>query len=425
MFNGILSKAVSAMLMVCMLTMPMNVCTNNEVQKMDNADIWSENVIDDWRITWSQGMFYDQIMGMTNGVDQITYAYNDEGKRISKNVNGLKTIYTYDDYGNLVSEKTEDLIIEYNYIFVEDDSEFYLEGFKYNDNIYSYVYDGDIIVGIKRGDVIKAEYIYFNDICEGVMGITYEDELAAQLNAFRYCGYYYDNETGWYYLGERYYSAKGNRFIDGISPQKANELKAAGYEYYIVDAKTYSIGVNCFNEKARSNDYDNHPVAKVIQLESNVSSADQTCVAWVIKNRMNQGTAGGFRDNAYDVVMQGVGTDNQQFSTANSNEFYNFAAYAAKETWAHALELENCLYSGNMPSKPYGYDNQIYFSSVASFFKFRRYDSTYFYYGNMRISNAFVLGFGQIDDSNVMLFPSSTYTGKYNVFCNKEFGSYN
>ena len=40
----------------------------------------------------------------------------------------------------------------------------------------------------------------------------------AQVNPFRYRGYYYDNETGFYYLNSRYYDPETGRFInaDGI-----------------------------------------------------------------------------------------------------------------------------------------------------------------------------------------------------------------
>ena len=35
--------------------------------------------------------------------------------------------------------------------------------------------------------------------------ITYQSGTMASVNLFRYRGYYYDNETGFYYLQTRYY----------------------------------------------------------------------------------------------------------------------------------------------------------------------------------------------------------------------------
>ena len=39
-----------------------------------------------------------------------------------------------------------------------------------------------------------------------------------EINPFRYRGYYYDTETGWYYLQSRYYDPEIGRFINGDIP---------------------------------------------------------------------------------------------------------------------------------------------------------------------------------------------------------------
>ena len=39
----------------------------------------------------------------------------------------------------------------------------------------------------------------------------------AELNPLRYRGYYYDAETGFYYLQSRYYDSKIGRFINADS----------------------------------------------------------------------------------------------------------------------------------------------------------------------------------------------------------------
>ena len=44
-------------------------------------------------------------------------------------------------------------------------------------------------------------------------GITTTDRIAASLNPFRYRGYYFDTETGLYYLNSRYYNPNWARFI--------------------------------------------------------------------------------------------------------------------------------------------------------------------------------------------------------------------
>ncbi len=303
-----------------------------------------------------------------------------------------------------------------------------LTGFSYKDVLYEYVYENDIITGFSCNGNEVVRYVYTYDICEDVLGKNDSGEWISMLensdfignvNPIRYNGYYYDKETKWYYVG-RYYSAELNRFIDGVSPIRAIELKE-NYPSYIVDAKTYTIGVNFQGNKNSRAYYDEYVVAKVIQLESNYSTDDQDCVAWVIKNRMNDNNEFAGQNTAYEVV-----TAADQFSAYTSDGFNDFLAYASMDTWVHAMELEECLENGNMPSKPYGYNNQMYFSSIGSFYRFVRYDNDYFYYNNgMRVSDAFVLGWGQLETSNFMVFPSGNYVGKFNVFCKKEFaGSY-
>ena len=46
--------------------------------------------------------------------------------------------------------------------------------------------------------------------------------MVAQYNPFRYRGYYYDTETGWYYLQSRYYNPKWGRFLNADGYVNAN-----------------------------------------------------------------------------------------------------------------------------------------------------------------------------------------------------------
>ena len=69
---------------------------------------------------------------------------------------------------------------------------------------------GDVLKVIRESDgAIVAEYTY--DSWGNILSATGE---CATENPFRYRGYYYDSETGFYYLGSRYYDAKLGRFIN-------------------------------------------------------------------------------------------------------------------------------------------------------------------------------------------------------------------
>ena len=71
---------------------------------------------------------------------------------------------------------------------------------------------GDVVQIIDEGGVLQAEYIYspWGEV------IFAEGDLA-EINPLRYRGYYYDSETGFYYLQSRYYDPQNRRFINADS----------------------------------------------------------------------------------------------------------------------------------------------------------------------------------------------------------------
>ena len=78
-------------------------------------------------------------------------------------------------------------------------------------NTYYYILNlqGDVVQIIDEGGVLQAEYVYspWGEI------ISAEGDLA-EINPLRYRGYYYDSETGFYYLQSRYYDPENHRFIN-------------------------------------------------------------------------------------------------------------------------------------------------------------------------------------------------------------------
>ena len=81
----------------------------------------------------------------------------------------------------------------------------------------------------KKGRVRKGAGI---DITENM---SYNNSVA-KLNPFRYRGYYYDAETGLYYLNSRYYDPSIGRFLNAddisyIQPTDINGLNLFAYCY--------------------------------------------------------------------------------------------------------------------------------------------------------------------------------------------------
>ena len=148
----------------------------------------------------------------------MSYSYNADGIRVSKNVNDVRHEY-YLDGSRIVKETWADQTLEFLY----DE----------NNSVYCIVYTGGDGAGryylIKnlQGDVTRilnnnletvAQYVYdpwgklvniLDANGEPNSGIS-----IANINPIRYRGYYFDMETGFYYVSSRYYDPEIGRFIN-------------------------------------------------------------------------------------------------------------------------------------------------------------------------------------------------------------------
>ena len=140
--------------------------------------------------------------------DGITYTYNENGIRTSKTVNNVTTTY-YLDGTNIIEQITGNTVLHFYY-----DSNDEVIGFEYNSDNYYYVKNamGDILGIADSAGNLMASYAY--DPWGKVLSITGSDIAIGNLNPFRYRGYYYDAETGLYYLQSRYYDPEVGRFIN-------------------------------------------------------------------------------------------------------------------------------------------------------------------------------------------------------------------
>ena len=162
----------------------------------------------------------------------------------------------YDSKGNITSRKLysgESLLSTDSFTWVDGK----LIGQTDNTNTLRFIYnDNEEIVGFIRND---AEiYLYLKNLLGDVIGIvdetgsvvvTYEydvwgkllsasgNQTIGTLNPIRYRGYYYDTESGYYYLESRYYDPELRRFIN------ADKLESL---YSPKDTYLYADSVNVF-----------------------------------------------------------------------------------------------------------------------------------------------------------------------------------
>ena len=148
-----------------------------------------------------------QLERITDGDNTYVYAYNTDGDRVSKTVNGVKTEYFYNG-SILAGQKTGDETLIFMY-----DNNGDAFGFIYNGEEYYYIKNvqNDIVAIADKNGTVVANYYY--DAWGNITQITGNTALA-QTNPLRYRSYYYDSETGYYHLKSRYYSPEVGRFLN-------------------------------------------------------------------------------------------------------------------------------------------------------------------------------------------------------------------
>ena len=158
----------------------------------------------DTTFTWTQGR---KLSAINNGKN-IRYYYDHTGARVKKVVDGVTTEYRMAG-SLLVSERTGDETIWYQYDSAASLVAMIIGGARYN---YVRNAQNDIIGLIDSTGKRVVSYKY--NSWGKVVSIT--GTLAAtvgQKNPFRYRGYYFDAESGMYYLQSRYYDPEIRRVI--------------------------------------------------------------------------------------------------------------------------------------------------------------------------------------------------------------------
>ncbi len=170
---------------------------------------------------WTRGRLLDS-------VNATTYTYNKDGIRTRKVVVDGYNIITHEyfyDGSKLIAEKVGD---DYFYFFYDESG---VCGFRYKDINYEYVKNifGDIIGIYNEYGTHVATYAYD---AWGNMIYCNAGTDVAYINPFLYRGYYYDSESGLYYLMTRYYDTQIGRFISPDTPDYLAPDTVGGVDLY-------------------------------------------------------------------------------------------------------------------------------------------------------------------------------------------------
>ena len=195
-------------------------------------------------MTWKNGR---RLATFTKGDVSASFDYDADGLRTTKTV-GTRRVDYYRAGGLLLGEVHTDGDESYTINYMYDESGRML-GFRLDGAEYYYVrdYSGDVTGLINaRGELIGS-YLYdpWGVLLETYLN-TFEEETSEwtdadraeymrvlNLNPIRYKSYYYDTETGFYYLQSRYYDPITTRFInaDGVVSGIGNDVR--GYNMFV------------------------------------------------------------------------------------------------------------------------------------------------------------------------------------------------
>ena len=201
-------------------------------------------------LTWEKGR---QLKTIKNGSGTTTtFVYDGQGRRNSKQTGSeAEIVFTYGSDGRLLRQRNSIGSVEMKFIYDEKG----LIGVDYQGECYTYRKDilGNILGILDKNGKLVVRYRYDawgkhktecldkvdgKEVFKEISGSISEEYLRyktfAANNPFRYRSYYYDTETGLYFLQTRYYDPEIGRFItiDDISylaPDTINGLNLYAY----------------------------------------------------------------------------------------------------------------------------------------------------------------------------------------------------
>ncbi len=180
-----------------------------------------------WNFTWANGR---SLATASDGTTSLSFAYDASGLRTSKVVNGTTYRYYYAS-GKLMRMTWGTNTIDFFY-----DANGAPYAMKYNGTVYYYITNlqGDVMRIVNASGTVMASYDY--DPYGKVISAT---GTLANVNPLQYRGYYYDTETGFYYLQSRYYDPEIGRWINADIP----ETLTADFENF-TQYNLFSYGFN-------------------------------------------------------------------------------------------------------------------------------------------------------------------------------------
>ena len=231
---------------------------NNKTITYDNNGC--VKTYDGWTYTWDKG----KLTSISNSASSLArlpivsnsknyiFTYNGYGQRTQKKytyfpglgqqtdyMSSSTTTYEYDLRGRLLSDTR---VLRYNdgttinkkFVFLYEDFEIVGVIFTNSSGTGTYYYDknprGDVIAILDNSGNIVVEYAY--DAYGNCYRYYSTNNDLADSNPIRYRSYYYDEDTGLYYLNARYYNPQWRRFVSPDNTAYLDVESANGLNLY-------------------------------------------------------------------------------------------------------------------------------------------------------------------------------------------------
>lgn len=195
-----------------------------------------------------------QLKSANKNGTSLSFVYNSDGIRLSKTMGSTTTQYLLNGT-QILAQKTGSTILSFFYdqqgnrVGMADGS----------NNFYYYLYNiqGDV-VALADASTGKLAATYTYDAW-GKCTVTNASEYTiGTQNPFRYRGYYYDSETGLYYLQSRYYDAETGRWISAEPNIDFGEFDEG------TGVLGYNVYAYCANNPVNNFDPDGETLANVV-----------------------------------------------------------------------------------------------------------------------------------------------------------------
>ena len=206
--------------------------------------------------SYTYGDGFNQLTKVVEGSNSYTYTYRGDGLRLTKTVNGVKTIHVWDGQ-QIVAELNSSGAVTNKYI--RGINQIYSQDSAGTKKYFLFNGHGDVVqLTNTSGNAIKTyEYDAF--------GVEKNPDSNDD-NPFRYCGEYFDLSSGTYYLRNRYYNPSNGRFL--------TEDSYRGNPSDPLSLNLYTYGHN-------------NPIRYIDPSGNSVEDVTRTAARWLIGNPVN------------------------------------------------------------------------------------------------------------------------------------------